>query len=253
MFCLDNVIEALRANIFWALAINIPIAAISFMLGAVRVSGLIIGLAYGIVIYSVGGFRAFIILFSFFLVGSVASKVRASMKKEEELGRNEKGRTAGSVVAKCSLGAFLAVLIGMAGGFHAGGIVPWLSTAYTGAFAAALADTCASELGPLHGRKAMLLTTAEVVPHGTPGGVSITGTIFGIAGAMLLGLVAVILGLVGEKAIIFVVISSLLATGMESFLRAWWPSTSFVAKQTPNFLVTLVGAAGTVLLTIVLG
>lgn len=260
MFSLGSAIEALRANILWALALNISIAAVSFALGAVRVSGLIVGLAYGIIIYSFGGFRLFLILLFFFLVGSLASKARALVGKEKRPSEDSEGRGAGSVIGKCTVGMLLAVLTAMAGGLASGGInheaeavMVWLVLGYVAAFSAALADTCASELGPLHGRKAMLLTTAEAVPHGTPGGVSITGTIFGISGAMLLALVAVTGGLIREKAIILIVVSSLAAIGVESVLRVHWPGRSILAKQVPNVVVTLTGAVGAILLAFVFG
>jgi uncharacterized protein (TIGR00297 family) len=173
---------------------------------------------------------------------------------------DKQGRGAGSVAGKCTVGVFLAVLISMSGGpvSQAGrheidGMTLWLALAYAGAFAAALADTCASELGPLHGKKAILLWTVEPVPHGTPGAVSTTGTIFGVMGAIMVGLLAVMLGLVREKAIIYLMLSSFIASGMESFLRSRWPDENFLAKQSPNIVVTLTGALGAVVLALALG
>ncbi len=260
MFSLANAIEALRTHIFWALVVNIAIAAVSFALGAVRLSGLIVGLVYGVVIYSFGGFRLFLVLFFFFLAGSLASKVRALVGSDKVPNDDSAGRGAGSVLGNCSVGMLMAVLIAMAGGLASGGVnhdvdrlVAWLALAYVAAFSAALADTCASELGALRGGNAMLLTTAKIVPHGTPGGVSITGTILGVSAAVLLALTAVAVGLIRGQAIILIGISSVAAIAIESVLRVRWPGGSFLAKQVPNIVVTLLGAGGAILLGVVFG
>jgi uncharacterized membrane protein len=92
-----------------------------------------------------------------------------------------------------------------------------------------------------------------VGPHGTPGGVSITGTIFGVAGAILVGLLGVVIGMLREEAIMFIVISSLAAIGIESLLRVRWPGGGFVAKQGCNLAVTAAGALCAVLLALAFG
>jgi uncharacterized protein (TIGR00297 family) len=260
MLSLDNVVEAFRANFLWALAVNIPIAIVSYGLKAVRGSGLIIGLVYGIVICSFAGPPAFFILLSFFLAGSIVSRVRPDYRKGKDGEEDRKGRGAASVVGKCTLGAGMAVLIGAGGegvaasaDHESRGVLLWLWLGYAGAFSAALADTFASELGPLPGGKAITLPTAESVPHGTPGAVSLGGTFFGVVGATLMALLAVLLGVIHEKALLFIIFSSLVAILVESYLRARWPGGRFLAKQAANFFVTLIGALGSVLLGLALG
>ncbi len=261
MLSLDNAIEALRANLLSALVVNLPIAAVSYAVGAVRGSGLVAGLVCGVIVFSLGGYRAFLILLFFFLAGSVVSRVGVARKKAVNAAEEKQGaRGAGSVVGKCTVGALVALLMGMTGGsaMHGGEVAgeapaALLALAYAGAFAAALADTFASELGPLYGETALLLTTLKPVPHGTPGGVSIAGTAFGVAGAMLVGLLGAIIGVLRMKAIVYFMVASLIAGVLESFLRARWPGQAPLAKQLPNFAVTLVGSIGSVLLALALG
>jgi uncharacterized protein (TIGR00297 family) len=263
MFSAANALEVFRANIGWALAVNLPIAIAAYALGAVRGSGLVAGILFGVMIYSFGGYPAFLILLLFFVLGSVMSKVGRTRKKGEAKQRSdEDARGAGSVIGKCSLGVLLAALIAMCGGVgnleREQRIIRILlelafKLAYAGAFAAALADTFASELGPLFGKNAIVLTTMKPVPHGTPGGVSIPGTLFGILGALVVGLLAFALGLVRWKGILFVGASSLGASILESYLRASWPGETNLAKQIPNFFVTLTGAGGSILMAAVFG
>ncbi len=261
MFSIYNAIDLLRINLMWALVINISIAGLAYALGFVRGSGVAAGIIYGVAIYCFGGYPAFIVLLFFFLAGSLVSKLGMAHKVRVGAAEAQLGaRGAASVVGKCTLGAILALFIGMAGGlgvYHGRvepmGLAAWLSLAYVGSFAAALADTCASELGPVYGDTPILLTTLVAVQHGTPGGVSAAGTILGVAGAMLLGLLATILGLVDERAILYLVISSFCASAVESYLRARWPRSSFPAKQMSNIADTLVGATVAMFLAVIFG
>ena len=64
----------------------------------------------------------------------------------------------------------------------------------TGAFAAAGADTWATIWGTRSRVQPRLLTTGRQVPHGTSGGVTMTGTLGGVAGAALVALVGSLTG-----------------------------------------------------------
>jgi uncharacterized protein (TIGR00297 family) len=261
MFSIYNALDLLRINLLWALVINISLAGLAYAVRFVRGSGVAAGIIFGVVIYCFGGYPAFIVLMFFFFAGTVVSKLGMTHKVRSggaETRRRANG--AASVFGKCTLGAMLAVLIGMAGGLGAyggrvepAGLTTWLSLAYVGSLAAALADTCASELGPVYGDTPLLLTTLESVSHGTPGAVSVAGTILGVAGAMLLGLLSTMLGLVDEKAILYLVISSFCASVFESYLLAQWPHGGFPVKQMSNVADTFVGAAVAVLLAVIFG
>jgi uncharacterized protein (TIGR00297 family) len=252
MFSFESLLGAVRANFLWAIGVNVPIAAISYAAGVVRGSGLVAGLAYGLVIFTFGGYRAFLILLLFFLAGSIASKVGVARKAAAGAAEESKGaRGAGSVVGKCTVGAVIAVLIGASGGSSsADDVLPAvLGLAYLGAFAAALADTLASELGPLFGGKAFLLKSFRLVPHGIPGAVSIGGTACGLIGPLLVGLLAIALGMVPGELVVILMISSLIAIMFESFLRGFCSGQSMLQKQLPNALLTLIGAISAILIT----
>jgi uncharacterized protein (TIGR00297 family) len=253
----ENLLSAIRANFLWAIGVNVPIALVSYAAGIVRGSGLVAGLAYGLVIYLFGGYGAFVILLFFFLAGSIATKIGVAHRTATGAVKDTKGarRGAGSVVGKCTVGAVLAALIGASGGLDtaSNGLPAILWLGYTGAFAAALADTLASELGPLFGKKALLLKSFRPVPHGMPGAVSISGTAFGLAGAMLVGALAAALGMMRGGEIAYIVISSLIAIMSESILRAFYPGQSLLQKQVPNGILTLIGALFAILLAAALG
>jgi uncharacterized protein (TIGR00297 family) len=112
-----------------------------------------------------------------------------------------------------------------------------------------LADTLASELGPLFGGKAFLLKSLRLVPHALAGAVSIGGTACGLIGAALVGALATALGMVPGGAVVILMISSLIAIMLESLLRGFCSGQTMLQKQLPNALLTLIGALCAVLLT----
>lgn len=69
----------------------------------------------------------------------------------------------------------------------------WLPFA-AGAIAASAADTWATEIGTLADHPPRLITTREVVPHGTSGGVTWVGTFAGLAGATFIAILALLTG-----------------------------------------------------------
>ena len=69
----------------------------------------------------------------------------------------------------------------------------WLPFA-AGAIAASAADTWATEIGTLADHPPRLITTREVVPPGTSGGVTWAGTFAGVAGATFIAVLALLTG-----------------------------------------------------------
>lgn len=67
---------------------------------------------------------------------------------------------------------------------------PLWYAAGAGALAASTADTWATEIGTLFGGEPISLTTGRKVPPGTSGGVSLIGTLAGVAGALFIALAA---------------------------------------------------------------
>lgn len=69
----------------------------------------------------------------------------------------------------------------------------WLPVA-AGAIAASTADTWATEIGTLVAHNPKLITTGKLVPSGTSGAVTWVGSIAGLAGAILIGVIALQVG-----------------------------------------------------------
>ena len=159
-----------------ALGVNAAAALLMGALGIVSRSGAVAGAVAGFAILAFGGWRAYGLLWAFFLLGTLATKLGYRRKAAAGLAQSDSGRRgAANVVANCIVpAAFL--LLG----------VP--SLAFVAAFGAALADTLATEVGTLYGRRAFSPLTFRPLPAGTPGAISWPGTAASLGGAAVIGL-----------------------------------------------------------------
>jgi uncharacterized protein (TIGR00297 family) len=217
----------------WALALAIN-AAVAVLMGSLRVvsrSGAVAGGIVGFIVLAAGGWRSYALLWAFFLLGTLATRLGYRRKKAADLAQSNQGRRgAANVVANCGVAAVLLLLQ-----------VP--SVAFAAALGAALADTFGTEIGTLFGRRPFSPLTFRALPTGTPGAVSWAGTAASLAGAALLGLAGWRLGLVDAPLVVAVVAGGFLGAMSESIL------TTFAASQGArldhefgNALNTFVGA-----------
>ena len=115
------------------------------------------------------------------------------------------------------------------------------------AVSVAASDTLASEIGSLDPRT-RIITTLELVPAGTNGGMSPTGTLAAFYGALLISVVSTILGAVnGDKTPLTfffpaVILFGWLGCQVDSILGAVLENKGFLGKHSVNFLATLSGS-----------
>lgn len=231
-----------------ALGINAAVAGLAAALRVVRPSGALAGALLGTVVLGFGGAGLYVLLWVFFLGGTLATRFRKSRK--EAMGKaEEKGgrRGAANVLANVSVAAFCALAAGL--GPHAGA----LHLAAAAALATALMDTVGTEVGQAIASPTVLLPDFRRVPPGTDGAVSIAGTLAGLVAAGLLAWVGVAAFVFTPSGAAAVVLAALLGTVLESLLgRAgapWRVSNGHVL----NFVNTLAGAAAAPPLAMLLG
>lgn len=108
-------------------------------------------------------------LIALFILTFATTKYGRSKKEARGLSESRRGRNASQIVAN----------LGVAGLFAA---VGWYEGCVA-ALAEAAADTVSSEIGQATGHPARLVTTGQAVPAGTDGGVTVVGTVAGLAAA----------------------------------------------------------------------
>jgi uncharacterized protein (TIGR00297 family) len=221
-----------------ALVVNAAVAGLAGLLGVVRPSGALAGALLGTIVLGFGGAGLYLLLWAFFLGGTLATRFRRARK--ETIGKAEGAggrRGAANVLANVAVPAFCALAAGLG---PLGGV---LRLAAAAALATALMDTVGTEVGQAFASPTVLLPDFRRVPPGTDGAVSVAGTLAGLGAAALLawaGVAAFVLTAAGAAA---VVLAAFLGTVLESLLgregAPWRVSNGHVL----NFVNTLAGAA----------
>ncbi|MBI2195221.1 MAG: DUF92 domain-containing protein [Planctomycetes bacterium] len=198
-----------------ALGVNAALAAIGHALGWISPSGVAAGCAFGFVFTLSMGWPAFAALALFVASGSLATRWRYPEKMELGLAQEHGGRRSARHAVKIVPALVCAVL-------HLAEPSPAFRVAYAAALAAALADTVATELGQLYGRRTVTIPFLRAVPRGTEGGISLEGSALGILAATLLALVSLASGLLDKAwSAGLVVGAAFLGNSLESLLAPW--------------------------------
>ena len=147
---------------------------------ALDFSGFIAATLVGGAIFWGAGFPGAAVLIFFFVLGSALSRLPSSVDAPEQKARRDWRQ----VFANGLWPALLALGYGF-----------WQEEAYYLAFASSIAvacsDTVSGEIGMRWAEKTFSVLNFRSVPPGVSGGVSLPGTLAGLAGAMLVALVGV--------------------------------------------------------------
>jgi uncharacterized protein (TIGR00297 family) len=199
-------------RILWAFGLNLALATVAWRAGTVRLSGFLVGVGLGTLIYAVLDWRGFAVLVGFTVLGSLLTQWGYSRKYVLGAAEAQGGaRGASNALAKIGIPAVLAVVA------WARGEAVW-SLAFTAALATGAMDTAGSEVGPLLGKRTISLGTFLPVPAGTPGAISPEGTLAGVAAALFLGGLGAMVGLLPARGIFPVVVGAIIGNGIEGML-----------------------------------
>jgi uncharacterized protein (TIGR00297 family) len=229
-----------RTALIW-LAVNTVLAVLGYLARSVDVSGMLGGWILGAVIIAFGSWQLYLALLVFFILGTVTTKLGYRRKAARGLAQEKGGRRGFShAFANTGLSAMLAV----AGTMLPDGESLWLAA--IAAFATAAADTTASEVGQLLGRRTFLPLTLRPVPPGTEGAVSMEGTLAGIAAAFLVAAISTfaLFHRLDARIVGMLTISGFLGSYVESIAGSWNRKRERpVPNGVLNFFNTAVGAA----------
>lgn len=230
-------------SIIAALGINISFGLLAYSIKTVSRSGLIGGVIIGTIIYLCLGLGGFLILFTFFFLGSWSSKHKYHWKSVHGTAQENQGRRSTKhAIAKGGVGLIMAVMALLTD-------TPEIfKIAFAAAFATATFDTVSSELGQIYGKKPILITTMRSVPAGTNGAISAEGTVLGILSAAFIGAEAYVLHLIDLPSIAIVVAASCIGTTVESLLGATIERWKYADNEVINFINISTGAGVSILL-----
>ncbi len=174
-------------TLFLGFLLAIVIAALAWRVGALSRSGALAAVLTGGLIFGLGGLPWTVLLLTFFITSSALSRAYKDRKTSlaEKFSKGSQ-RDWGQVLANGGLGALLAIVYAIT---HQ---PEWIWLAFAGAMAAVNADTWSTELGVLSLVPPRLITSGKKVERGTSGGITLTGTLSALGGALLVALLTIL-------------------------------------------------------------
>ena len=234
---LAAVAPGLGRPLLLAVAINALLAFGFRRGGLVDRSGMIAGLCVGVLTMVFAGWRGFLILTAFFVLGSGATRLGLRRKERLGIAQEKKGaRSARHALANCGVAVYLAFLIASARDPSV------FALAFVCAYATAAFDTVSSEIGRAYGGRPVLITTLRPVPAGTDGGVSWAGTLAGLGAAWLIAALATATGFIDAERTAIVLAAAFIGSTADSILGATLETRGLIDNEAVNFSNTLVGA-----------
>lgn len=187
----------------------------------------------------------FLIMLTFFILGSAATKYKFEYKKRIGVQQGQSGaRGYRNVFANGIIAAAAAVLFGVSQ-------QPVFVVLYVGCVASAAADTLASEIG-VTGGIPRLITTLKQVPIGTNGGITVTGETVALLGGFVVSVVAMLLHVITPEMMVICTLAGFVGTNIDSVVGATLENKGFLGNAGTNLLATLGGGIFAVALYIVL-
>ncbi len=239
-----------------AIVVNAILALAAVLARTLTLTGAVVGTLIGIVIYAGSGGGGWLMLCLAFVLAVAGSHVgRAQVKRTQPHDsrytagssvRSERTtrRGAGNAIANCLVGAVGAALIVARYDDRLGALV------LVAGLTAGASDTVASEVGKAFGGTPRALPGFTSVAAGTPGAVSVVGTVAGLAAAAAMAYTAVLLRLPGFGAdlVVAVVVGATAGAFVESLLAGWLEPRGIVNNDVLNFITTSIAAVTAVAL-----
>jgi uncharacterized protein (TIGR00297 family) len=218
-----------------AAGVTLGFLVLARALRGVNRSGALAGGLACFLLFAGAGPAAFTTLAALFLSTWVSTRLGYHRKLALGLAEQREGRSAWQVLANLAVAALGSVV------FSATGNRLWLVAAM-GALAEAATDTVASEIGQYRGSDARLITTWERVPVGTDGGITISGSIAGMAAGVVIAAVATVGGMLPQAQLWIPVVAGFAGMMIDSFLGATLQRRGWLSNQAVNLFSTLAAA-----------
>lgn len=218
-----------------AAVVTLVFGVLARKLRGVSRSGAVAGVVVCFLLYAGAGPGAFAALVSVFVLTWLATRVGYQRKQQLGVAEPLNGRTAAQVLANLGVAAACAA-------FYLAARHTVFLAGVAAALSEAAGDTVSSEVGQARGNYARLITNWQRVPSGTDGGVSLTGTLAGIAAAALVSLICVLTGFLPVKWLGLSVLAAVVGIITDSYLGALLERRQVLNNNAVNFLSTLVAA-----------
>jgi uncharacterized protein (TIGR00297 family) len=223
-----------------ALMASVPVALLVWRTRTVTLGGAAAGVICAVLIY-IGTYLAGIVVLGIALfLTTITSRLGRARKLRLGVEEDREGRRgAANIAANCAVGALGGALAAFSSDWdgEAGAVM------VVTAIAAGASDTVASEIGTAFGGQPRAFPSLRAVPPGTPGAVSVVGTLAGVAAAALIALPAVGMWLLPNDRLALVVAACMAGAFVESALATRFERADGLDNHTLNLINTGCAAA----------
>ncbi|MER3471571.1 MAG: DUF92 domain-containing protein [Chitinophagaceae bacterium] len=219
-------------------------AIASFLLRKLTASASILGASIGVLLFIGFGWMGITLMAAFFVLGTLATSWKRRSKETLGIAEEDKGRRKWTQVFANAGGSAIAAMLSILYPDHN----MLISLMMCAGFSSATADTLSSELGSVYGKRFYNILSFKKDRRGLNGVISLEGTLFGLAGSMLIALIA--LCWFGWKTNTFLIIITAGTAGnlFDSFLGAAFERKDLIKNDAVNFLNTAFAAAAAYIL-----
>ena len=218
-----------------AAAVTVGFALLARILRGVDWPGALAGGLACFLLFSGAGPAAFATLAALFAMTSVSTRLGYRRKLALGLAERREGRNGRQVLANLAVAALASLAFGATGNRV------WLVVTVA-ALAEAATDTVASEIGQYRDLHARMITTWKRVPAGTDGGITIPGSIAGMAAGLGIAGVATVGGMISVGELWIPLSAGFAGMLIDSLLGATLQRRGWISNQTVNFFATLAAA-----------
>ena len=236
LFSLENTFPVAESSWIESIAVNLIAAVIAITFKWLSWRGVLLAFLFGLIIYSAMGVTGYVIIATFLVAGSLATRVGFTRKERLHVEQPHRGTRGLANVLANGLVAFILAA------FFFWLDEPWLRIAYTAAIATAAFDTVSTEIGQWLGLHPINPLTLRRVPIGTQGALSLEGTVAGMAAALLISTLPTLLGWLAASSIAFIFLGAVAGGLFESVIGSLFVYDFDYAGEVLNLYNTLFGA-----------
>jgi uncharacterized protein (TIGR00297 family) len=211
--------------------------------GKLTVAASVMGGVIGLLVFMATGFAGLIMMVTFFVLGTLSTSWKLSVKQSLGLAETGKGRrVAAQVIANAGVAGLLALLIIIFPRY-----INLFIVMIAASFASAIADTLSSELGNVYGRKFYNVITFKKDTRGENGVVSLEGTIIGIIGSAVIAFIYA-LAYHFDLNFLWIIVAGTIGNLTDSILGATLERKYVLNNNAVNFSNTAIAAIAALML-----
>jgi len=221
-----------RDRLAFTARITLLFATLACLLRGVNLSGAAAGFVATFALMLARGPQMFGAVLLVFVLTYLATRFGRQRKSELQIAERVKGRDGTQVLANIGVAAVAATLAQL---------TPWRVPLLAGSVAAlaeAAADTVSSETGKALARTARLVTSWQLVPAGTDGAISASGTILGIAAAVVVCWEAVATNILNSHQAVIAAVAAVVGMFIDSLLGGTVERRGWLTNNGVNLIST---------------